>query len=123
MLENEPTYKKHLLRSCLIATLVYLGLAKFCIRRDFTEYCEPANGFDCVVVFVNGNIDDKVIDALYSYGVKLVALRCAGYNNVNGKNNEFVLGEITAYTKWIEIISDCNCVIKSKVNDILNKKR
>ncbi len=47
-----------------------------------------ANGFDCVIVFVNDNIDDKVIDALYSYGVKLIALRCAGFNNVDLKAAE-----------------------------------
>ena len=42
-----------------------------------------ANGYDAVCVFVNDNVDKEVIDALYSYGVKLIALRCAGYNNVD----------------------------------------
>lgn len=42
-----------------------------------------AKGFDTVCVFVNDTINDKVIDALCDYGVKLIALRCAGYNNVD----------------------------------------
>ena len=42
-----------------------------------------ARGFDGVVPFVNDVIDDKVINALHRYGVRLVALRCAGYNNVD----------------------------------------
>lgn len=42
-----------------------------------------ASGYDTVCVFVNDVINDKVIDALIDEGVKLIALRCAGYNNVN----------------------------------------
>ncbi|MBQ8545591.1 MAG: 2-hydroxyacid dehydrogenase [Clostridia bacterium] len=42
-----------------------------------------AKGFDCICVFVNDTVNEPVIDALCSYGVKLIALRCAGYNNVD----------------------------------------
>ena len=42
-----------------------------------------ANGYDCVCIFVNDNVDKEVIDALSAAGVKLIALRCAGYNNVD----------------------------------------
>lgn len=42
-----------------------------------------AKGYDCVCVFVNDDVGSKVIDKLEEYGVKLVALRCAGYNNVD----------------------------------------
>ncbi len=44
-----------------------------------------ANGFDCVCVFVNDALTEDVINALHSYGVKLIALRCAGFNNVDIK--------------------------------------
>ena len=44
---------------------------------------ELAKGNDVVCVFVNDTVDDKVIDKLYEYGIKLIALRCAGYNNVD----------------------------------------
>lgn len=50
-----------------------------------------SNGFDVVCVFVNDEINSFVIDKLYEYGVKLVALRCAGYNNVDLK---FAKGKI-----------------------------
>jgi len=43
-------------------------------------------GFDTACVFVNDNIDDKVIDKLSYYGIKLLALRSAGYNNVDLKH-------------------------------------
>ena len=42
-----------------------------------------AQGFDGVCVFVNDSVNAAVIDALYDYGVKVIALRCAGYNNVD----------------------------------------
>ncbi|WP_395339490.1 2-hydroxyacid dehydrogenase [Ningiella sp. W23] len=42
-----------------------------------------ASGFDVVSVFVNDTIDAEVIDALLEMGVEHIALRCAGYNNVD----------------------------------------
>ncbi len=42
-----------------------------------------ANGCDAVCIFVNDNLDSKVIDKLLEMGIKAVALRCAGYNNVD----------------------------------------
>ena len=45
-----------------------------------------ANGYDGVCVFVNDTVNAKVIDRLCELGVKLVALRCAGFNNVDMKH-------------------------------------
>ena len=47
---------------------------------------------DAVCAFVNDTIDRDVIDTLEKYGVKLIALRCAGYNNVDVK---YAAGRIT----------------------------
>ena len=44
---------------------------------------ELARGCDAVCVFVNDTVNAAVIDKLYEYGVRLVALRSAGYNNVD----------------------------------------
>ena len=44
-----------------------------------------AEGYDVVCVFVNDVVSDEVIRKLYECGVKLIALRCAGYNNVDFK--------------------------------------
>lgn len=44
-----------------------------------------ANGCDGVCVFVNDTVNKEVIDKLCDMGVKLIALRCAGYNNVDVK--------------------------------------
>ncbi len=42
-----------------------------------------AKGFDAVCVFVNDHLDAEVIRLLSEYGVRLIALRCAGFNNVD----------------------------------------
>ena len=44
-----------------------------------------ADGCRCVCVFVNDNVNSETIDALEKRGVELLALRCAGYNNVDIK--------------------------------------
>jgi D-lactate dehydrogenase len=42
-----------------------------------------AAGFEAVCVFVNDHVDAAVIATLASLGTRLIALRCAGYNNVD----------------------------------------
>lgn len=44
-----------------------------------------AAGFDGVCVFVNDIVNEKVVNKLYEMGVKVIALRCAGFNNVDTK--------------------------------------
>lgn len=46
---------------------------------------ELAKDCDAVCVFVNDSVSVAVIDKLHEFGVKLIALRSAGYNNVDVK--------------------------------------
>jgi len=46
---------------------------------------ELAHGYDAVCVFVNDIVNKNVIDRLCELGIKVVALRCAGFNNVDMK--------------------------------------
>ena len=58
---------------------------------DFRDYklnentALTAQGYDVVCVFVNDVVNDQVIKTLAECGVKLIALRCAGFNNVDLK--------------------------------------
>ncbi len=45
-----------------------------------------AQGYDGVCVFVNDTVDATVIDRLSAMGVRMLALRCAGFNNVDMKH-------------------------------------
>ncbi len=58
---------------------------------EFTYFDSPLNrdtvnlatGFEVICVFVNDTADRETIIQLAKLGVKLIALRCAGYNNVD----------------------------------------
>lgn len=58
-------------------------------------------GFDAVCVFVNDKIDDATITRMAGHGVKLIALRCAGFNNVDlesAKRNGITVVRVPAYS-------------------------
>ncbi|TFK72369.1 hypothetical protein BDN72DRAFT_836324 [Pluteus cervinus] len=42
-----------------------------------------ADGHDAVCIFVNDTCDAEVVKSLHQHGVKYIALRCAGFNNVD----------------------------------------
>ncbi len=44
---------------------------------------ELASGFDAVCAFVNDTLDKPVVEYLAEHGTEIIALRCAGYNNVD----------------------------------------
>lgn len=47
------------------------------------ETASLAAGFDGVCAFVNDDLSRPVIEKLYSVGIRLAVLRCAGFNNVD----------------------------------------
>ncbi|MDE5777938.1 MAG: 2-hydroxyacid dehydrogenase [Lachnospiraceae bacterium] len=42
-----------------------------------------AQGYDAICAFVNSNLSEPVINKLNEMGIKLILLRCAGFNNVD----------------------------------------
>ena len=44
-----------------------------------------AAGFQAVCVFVNDVVNETVVNKLYEMGIRVIALRCAGFNNVDTK--------------------------------------
>ena len=59
---------------------------KFFETKLNIDTAELAKGCDAVCIFVNDTADAAVIDRLYDLGIRLLALRCAGYNNVDIKH-------------------------------------
>jgi D-lactate dehydrogenase len=58
-------------------------------------------GFDTVCVFVNDKIDKITIEKIAENGVKLIDLRCAGFNNVDIKaaqENQITVLRVPAYS-------------------------
>lgn len=69
----------------------FLDAANATHQHDLTYY-EPhltpstvalAAGYDAVCVFVNDRLDAEVLQKLAQNGTRLIALRCAGFNNVD----------------------------------------
>lgn len=58
---------------------------KFYETKLNEDTVQLAKGSDAVCVFVNDTVNAAVIDRLVELGVRLVALRSAGYNNVDVK--------------------------------------
>lgn len=60
-------------------------------RHQLTYFDAPLNvntvtltqGFDAVCIFVNDKIDKAAIDRMAANGIRAIALRCAGFNNVD----------------------------------------
>lgn len=61
-----------------------------------------AAGFDCVCVFVNDMVNAAVVDGLHKLGVKMIALRCAGFNNVDIKacSGKLKVFRVPAYSPY-----------------------
>jgi D-lactate dehydrogenase len=61
-----------------------------------------ATGCDVVCAFVNAVIDKTAIEILYKIGIKLIALRCAGYNNVDLKTtfDKIHVARVPAYSPY-----------------------
>lgn len=60
-----------------------------------------AEGFDGICVFVNDKVNASVIEKLAKLGIKLIALRCAGFNNVDleaAKNADIRVVRVPAYS-------------------------
>lgn len=64
------------------------------IELDYLESdLEPhtarlAKGYDAVCAFVSSDIGTRTIEVLHEAGIRLILLRCAGYNNVDMKKCE-----------------------------------
>ena len=62
----------------------YPGVSiKFIEANIYEETASLAKGYDGICAFVNGDLGAPVIEELNRQGVRLILMRCAGYNNVD----------------------------------------
>ena len=60
-----------------------------------------AQDFEAVCVFVNDDLNKKNLEKLADFGIKLIALRCAGFNNVDlaaAAENNITIVRVPAYS-------------------------
>ena len=75
---------------------------KFLETKLTEDTVELAKGCEAVCVFVNDTVNAAVIDRLYELGVKMIALRCAGYNNVDVRQayRKIHVAHVPAYSPY-----------------------
>jgi len=75
-----------------------------------------AKGCDAVCVFVNDTVDKDVIDELAEIGVKVVLLRCAGFNNVDFESSyqKLHVMRVPAYSPYA--VAEYACALLLSVN-------
>lgn len=56
---------------------------EFFEARLTEKTAQLANGYQAICVFVNDLLNEIVLTELHKYGVRYIALRCAGFNNVH----------------------------------------
>lgn len=76
------------------------------VYHDFrlsASNCASAEGAEAVCVFVNDKIDAECLEALAKMGIRLVALRCAGFNNLDlevAKSLGITVVRVPAYSPY-----------------------
>ena len=62
----------------------YPGIEIDYLKTDLAPKTAPlAKGYDAVCAFVSSDVGSETMDALHEAGVRLVLMRCAGFNNVD----------------------------------------
>ena len=67
------------------------------------ETAGMSKGYDAVCVFVNDNVSRPVVEQLHDNGVRLILLRCAGFNNVDleaAKEYGITVMRVPAYSPY-----------------------
>ena len=85
------------------------------------ENVHLTKGYDVVCAFTNDDIGKETIDAMAENGVRLLAMRCAGFNNVSLKDihNRFKVVRVPAYSP--HAIAEYTVGLILAVNKKINK--
>ncbi|QDU78837.1 D-lactate dehydrogenase [Polystyrenella longa] len=71
--------------------------------RLSVQTSQLANGYEAVCAFVNDQLDAEVLEVLANGGTKYIALRCAGFNNVDlerAKQLRLQIVRVPAYSPY-----------------------
>ncbi|GAC14317.1 2-hydroxyacid dehydrogenase [Aliiglaciecola lipolytica] len=89
------------------------------LSAETVALCE---GYDAICVFVNDCVDSQVISRLSDLGVKHIALRCAGFNNVDlqqAKQLGIKVSRVPAYSP--EAVAEHTIALMMTLNRKLHK--
>ena len=81
-----------------------------------------AQGFDAICIFVNCIVDKAIIAILKKLQIKLILLRCAGFNNVDieaCKKNQIIVMRVPSYSP--EAVAEMAMTLALAVNRKIHK--
>lgn len=101
----------------------YIDMSVTYLADDINETTiSLAKGYDAVCLFVASQVDAKTIATLAEFGVKLILMRCAGYNNVDlaaAEANGVTVMHVPAYSP--ECIAEHALALAFAVNRRIHK--
>ena len=98
-------YDREFLTAAAAGSGVELRFLEFRLGPQTTTIAE---GAECVCIFVNDKADRPILEALAAQGTKHIALRCAGFNNVDldaAKELGLTVTRVPAYSPNLETTS------------------
>lgn len=84
--------------------------------------CQLAQGFDAVCAFVNDDLSAPVIEKLAENGIKMIAMRCAGFNNVDldvAEKSGLTVARVPAYSP--EAVAEHSIALMMTLNRRIHK--
>jgi D-lactate dehydrogenase len=94
-------YDRDHLGKALLDAGLNVKFREFRLNADTVEIV--GDDTDVVCVFVNDKVDRKVVQVLAQKGVKMIALRCAGFNGVDlqaAKEHGILVARVPAYSPY-----------------------
>lgn len=92
-----------------------------------TDTVSLTKGYDVVCAFVNDDIDKEVVEQMCENGVKLLAMRCAGYSNVDIKaaSGKLKIVRVPAYSPYAvaEFAMGLLLILNRKLHKAYNRTR
>lgn len=95
--------------------------------RLTSETVNLSKGYDAVCIFVNDECGTSIVEELHNNGIKLILLRCAGFNNVDLKKCEelgITVLRVPAYSPYavaefaMAILQDANRKLSKAYNKV-----
>ena len=81
-----------------------------------------AKGYEAICAFVSSDLGTETLDVLHECGVKLILLRCAGFNNVNldsARKHDMIVMRVPGYSP--EAVAEHAMALALAVNRHLHK--
>lgn len=101
----------------------YDGITVDFLKTDISSYTvNLSKGYDAVCVFVASQVNRNIIEKLSSNGVRLILLRCAGFNNVDlaaAKEKGITVMHVPAYSP--EAVAEHALALAFAVNRHIHK--